>query len=839
MIGMATVVLSEGKEAGFNQTIVAPVFNIAPDSGEPGAFAFNAFFFPIRLDTSVLSNGNYAVRVSASGLSQAAETLSTSITIWGVPADHNGPGEDKSVYNVPPFGSGSFGGPSTAQTRAPLLTNPQQCETPASAAMSTDSWASPGTFVAAAPMPMGTFTGCEKLALKASFSSLPETLSAGAPAGYSFDLTVPQSTNPDGLGTPNIKNVKLTLPAGTVISPSAASGLLACSPAQFFGSDHGEQSAATPGACPSQSRIGTVEVKTPTLALPLPGDVYLAEPECDPCTPEDAADGRMVGLFLQVIGEGRPGIVVKLGGRGSLDQQTGRVTTTFANNPQLPFSELKLALAGGERATLANPRSCGPVTASMDLTPWTTPFSSDLTPSFGFELNQGCFGSQFSPSFIAGTTNNQAGAYSPLTVSFGRADHDGYLGGLEMRLPPGLLGRLSSFTRCTEPQAAQGTCGPESLIGHVEVLAGPGREPPVGGGQVFLSAPSGGAQFGLSIVVPAVAGPYTLAGTTGRGTVVVRGTVNVDPSDAHLTIKSDPVPVALDGVPLQLKAVNLTIDRHEFTFNPTNCAKQAIAATLASSEGASAAVSSPFEAANCATLPFKPKLTALTQAKTSRLGGASLHVRVVSGAGQANIAKVRVDLPKQLPSRLTTLQKACLAAVFAANPASCPAASAVGSAVAVTPVLKNALAGPAYLVSHGGAAFPDLEIVLQGEGVTLTLVGNTDIKKSITSSTFNAVPDAPISTFDLVLPEGPHSVLAANLPAKAKRKMCGQTPKRKMCGQTLNMPTKITGQNGAVVKQTTKVAVSGCPKTKTVKKVKKATKVKKAKKGKRAGRGSG
>jgi hypothetical protein len=342
------------------------------------------------------------------------------------------------------------------------------------------------------------------------------------------------------------------------------------------------------------------------------------------------------------------------------------------------------------------------------------------------------------------------------------------------------------------------------LIGSATVIAGPGATPlSIGGGRVYLTGPYAGQPFGLSVVVPAVAGPFNL------GNVVVRASIHIDPHTSAVTVSSDAIPQSKDGVPFRIRAINVEVNRPAgFTFNPTNCSQLHVTGSATGSQGTTVGLSTPFAVAGCAALPFKPKFSASTAGKASKPGGASLDVKVVSmggpqpGGGEANIKSVKVNLPIQLPSRLTTLQKACLAATFEANPAGCPKESDVGTATAVTPVLAHPLSGPAYLVSHGGAAFPDLEIVLQGEGVTLLLVGNTNIKKGITSSTFKAVPDAPISSFELKLPTGPYSVLAANLPASAKYNLCGQT---------LAMPTAITGQNGAVVKQTTPIEVQGCP----------------------------
>ncbi len=794
MVGMATITINTLDGAGDgNGTFVTPVYNIAPAPGEPAAFAFDALYFPVRLDTSVLSDGDYGVRVTAPSLTETLSVLAAAITIWGVPADHSGPGEDESIVNL--FGDGgSFGGPNPSQTRVPLLTNSQQCSERLSAAMSADSWVNPGVFVSSGPVSMGTLTGCGQLSFGASLSMLPDTLEAGAPAGYSLDLGVPQNNEPEGLATPDVKKVVATLPLGTVISPSAADGLGACSSAQF-GLHSG-----VPGECPRDSQVGTVEVHTPALSEPLDGAVYLAEPECDPCTPGDAADGRMVRLLLQFVGEGESGIVVKTEGRGLINQQTGQLTTVFENDFQLPFSDLKLTLGGGERAVLANPRTCGPVSTTVDLTPWSTPYTPDATPTSSFDVDENCFGPQFAPSLTAGTTNNQAGESSPFTLAFGRSDADEFLNGLQLKMPPGLLGALSKVSLCGEPQAAEGVCGGESLIGHVSVETGPGADPfVVNGGQVFITGPYKGAPYGLSIVVPAKAGPYTLAGTTGKGTVVVRAAISVDPSTSALTITADPLPTILDGIPLQLRRVDVTIDRPGFTFNPTDCGRLAITGTLTSTQAASVGVSSPFQVTNCGTLGFKPKFTVSTSGKTSRVDGASLDARLVfpQGEREANVAQVKVQLPKQLPSRLPTLQKACTAAVFEANPANCPAASVVGVVKASTPILASPLSGPVYFVSHGGEAFPSLIMVLQGEGVRVDLVGSTFISKGVTSTTLKTVPDVPVSGFELYLPEGPTSAL---------------TTDGVLCKSSPVMPTTFVAQNGAETQESVKIAVTGCGK---------------------------
>jgi uncharacterized repeat protein (TIGR01451 family) len=781
-----------------------PVFNIAPPAGQPAELGFTvAGFAHIPMFFQVRSTGDYGLTAQLSGISEADPVQAGVLTLWGVPADS---AHDFERRGSTPVGCDGGGCASNVEPK-PFLSLPTRCQSePLVLSMFTDSWQdqlSPPVSPPSAAIPGPT--GCESLSFSPRVSVLPEGTQAGAPSGYTVDIRVPQNEDPNGLATPDLRNAAVTLPAGTVISPSAADGLSGCSDEQFALKSLAEAS------CPKASQVGSVRISTPLLSNPLEGQLFLGTPNCAPCGPEEASDGRMIRLFLQAQGSG---VIVKLDGSTSVNQTTGQLTTTFDETPQLPFEDLKLTINGGSRAPLANPSTCATaLAASSRLTPYssTTPAESSSEP---FEVD-GCSGSQFAPTFTAGTTNNNADSYSPFTATFRRSDQDQDFSKISVHTPPGLLGVLANVTLCGEVQANAGTCSSASQIGHTTTFAGPGPSPvtlpQTGEAQdpVFLTTGFDGQPFGLSIVVPAKAGPFNL------GTVVVRASIAVDPVTSALTITSNPLPTMLDGVPLQIKTVNVTVDRADFMFNPTSCAGSSVSSSITSTEGEIAALSSPFGVANCATLPFKPKFSASTAGRASKADGASLDVKVGSkggpqaGGGEANIRSVKVDLPKQLPSRLTTLQKACLASVFTVNPANCPAQSNVGTGTAATPILAHVLSGPAYLVSHGGEAFPDLEIVLQGEGITLILDGNTSIKKGITSSTFKAVPDAPISSFELKLPTGKYSVLGANVP---------QREKYSLCGQTLTMPTAITGQNGAVVKQTTNISIAGCSKVKKSKK---------------------
>jgi hypothetical protein len=800
-VGTATVKFANLSEFHVNGATV-PVYNMVPPTGTPAEFKFIVAFGQATLVPRLRTGGDYGISIDSNDNTEGTTSGGVdyvSVTLWGVPGDHS----HDPVRGRECIVAGTGCGPvPEAQFNAPVkpfLTNPTFCGPQLTTIFSTDSWQTPGTFISApSTTPTGT-TGCGKLSFTPSIRIQPDTSVADSPAGLHVDLHIPQNGEPNGLAEPDLKKAVVTLPEGMTVNPSAADGLAACSPAQIDLSGPG---AAT---CPDASKIGSVEVDSPLLDHPLPGAVYLAQQGQNPF-------GSLLAIYI-ALDDPASGAVVKLAGHVVPDPRTGQLTTTFDNNPQVPFEDLKLDLFGGTRAALVTPGTCATFQTTTALSPWSAADPSNPTPaetstsSDPFSIDSGCV-SGFAPSFTAGTLIPAAGAFSTFSAVFSRSDRDQDLSAITLRTPPGLLAKIAGVPLCREPQAAEGTCSPMSQIGHVTVAAGAGSSPlsvPEPGkpqDPVFLTGPYKGAPFGLSVAVHAEAGPFNL------GTVVVRAAIHVDPRTAQVTVVSDPLPQILQGVPLKVRTVEVTVDRQGFMLNPTSCAPMSVDATLTSVQGAIDTLSSRFQAASCASLPFEPTFTAATLAG-GNVRGASLDVKIAQQPGEAAIRKVDTQLPLALPSRLSTLQKACPEAQFAANPAGCPAGADVGLATARTPILNAPLTGPAYLVSHGGAAFPDLDIVLQGDGVEIVLTGNTDIRKGITFSRFATVPDAPISSFELSLHAGSGALLAAT------RSLCA--PTRTATGtrgvkrrEPLLMPTTIIAQNGAVRHQRTKIAVLGC-----------------------------
>ncbi len=825
VVGEAQVTIEEpalGHAGPVSRTV--PIFNLEPAPGEPARFGLVVLKDPVVLETAVRTGTDYGVVVSAKSTSELAGLLSSTATFWGVPGDprHN-PDRGWACVAHGESSGGGYGAceaqqkqekeleekqksEGTYQEPKPFLVMPTSCGTPLSAPAQIQSWV-PGAALQPPFESQNTETleGCNFLQSNPLISVEPESHSTSTPAGMTVDVTTPQKESGEGtsgekLVESAIKSTTVALPQGLQLSPAAASGLLACSASQvgYLGSEEHEQTqntnfSAEPASCPPEAKVATVTIKSPDLEHELEGFAYLANQNTNPFQPP-------LVLYL-VARDPVSGVLVKLAGTVTPDPVTGQLSSTFENTPQVPFEALKLNFFGGPRATQSTPAQCGSYTTNASFTPWS---GNPATPtSSSFNITSGPGGGPcpsnplpFSPSFTAGSTNLQASSFTPFALTIKKPDGNEALEGISIKLPPGMAALLSSVTPCPEPQVARNECGPASLVGDSTASSGLGGEPFNLPGKVFLTGPYKGAPFGLSVVTPAVAGPFNL------GDVTVRSTINVDRETAAVTVTSDPFPTILKGVPTQLKQINVIVDRPGFQFNPTNCNPMSITGSLTGSHGTSKAVSSPFQVANCAALPFAPKLTSTVGAVASKANGAGLNVQVVSpGLGQDNIAKVELQLPLALPSRLTTIQKACLDAVFKVNPAACDEGSLIGKATIHTPVLTNPLSGPAYLVSHGNAAFPDVEFVLQGEGITLVLDGKTDIKKGITYSRFEATPDAPFTTFLTELPTGPHSALTANV-APSKN--------YSLCGASLTMPTKITAQNGAVIQQSTQIKTTGC-----------------------------
>jgi hypothetical protein len=818
--------LDEAAPSGDHPGITMPIFNLVPPPGVAAEFGLDFNGTSTFLDARVRSGGDYGITEHAN-FPQQKVTYNMAM-IWGYPGEHTFPGESRAELE----GSGL----------RPFLTMPTSCkpasEAPQFSIEELGTWLEPEATAPPARFslhnsegePVG-ITGCEKLEhFEPSVNLAPDTTFSDTPAGLTATVKVPQGLNPEGLASPGLKETTVTLPEGVAINPGQATGLAACQPSE---EDIGGETEAYDGPpeCPAASKVGTDEITTPLLPKPLKGNVYVLQ-------------SNPPNLQL-LVAASYQGVNLKLIGNVHLDEKTGRLTTTFNGTPQdpgtpdAPLNEFVLNFSGGAQAALVTPPTCGVYTSNAVFTPWSSPFVENAFSESKFAITSGPGGSgsctgplPFTPTLTAGSTTDQAGGFTDFSMLLQRADGQQRVSKLQFKTPEGLLGMISNVPLCPEPQASKGECSSASQIGHTIVGAGPGPYPlfiPQAGqppAPIYLTGGYEGAPYGLSIVVPIVAGPFTLQ------TQIVRGKIEVDPHTAQLTITTDPVPTIIDGIPADLRSINAVIDRPRFMFNPTDCNPAAFSGTATSTEGATTAISSPFQVGSCQSLTFKPDFTVSTAAHSSKADGASLDVKLVypttplganQASSQSNIGSVKVDLPKQLPSELKTLQKACTAAVFEANPAACPAASIVGHATVVTPVLPVPLTGPAYFVSHGGEAFPSLIVVLQGYGVTVDLVGTTFIngKTDITSSTFKQVPDVPIHSFELVLPQGPFSALAANLP---------KTAKGSFCGQKLAMPTLFTAQNGAVIKQSTPIAVTGCAKAKPKKKAVKKKHGKKTKK---------
>jgi hypothetical protein len=785
--------LAEVWDQGFGTTPQQfPIYNLDPPVDSPGMFGFDYLGVVVRIVPRVRSS-DYGITAESPSISEAQNIRAVRITMWGVPA---APSHDAQRF-VGDSGAGVLGAASPARP-APFITSPTSCEGASSVTTAfADSWETPGVFATKSydtdvdGTPFVT-DGCYRLPFHPLINIRPGTPKANSPTSLDVNINIPQSDDPNGLATAHLRRAVVTLPEGFSVSPSSAQGLGACAPSEIrIGSD-------ADATCPDSSKIGTVKVDTPLLKDPLEGDVILAKQTDNPFNSL---------LAMYVVAKG-PGVILKLPGKIEADPVTGRLVTTFDNQPQLPFSNLSLKFRGGPRAPLATPERCGTYNTHAELTSWASsvPVSLD-TPMV---INEGCDARGFAPTFNAGVVEAAAGKSSPFTMTFARKDSEQYLSAVNAVLPPGLLGNVGAVPRCAEAQAAVGTCGPESQVGVTSVLSGPGDTPlaiPVPGKAptaVYLAGPYKGAPFSLSIVVPAQAGPFDL------GNVVVRAAVSVDPTDAHVTVKSDRLPTIVEGIPLRLRQVKVLIDRPGFMRNPTSCAPMSIVATIFSVDGVASDVGSPFKVGGCTDLALTPRLSIGVAGKGQTKDGShpSLKATLTQPAGQTNLKRVVVTMPLSIALDPDNAQSNNLCEFDEGQKEDpvCPASSIVGTARAVTPVLDQPLIGPIYFVKNiridqkSGRrirTLPQLIIPLKGEGVSLVLRATTNVVGDKLVTTFASVPDAPVTSFTIALNGGKKGILVVS--------------DADICKSTQTADQVIYGQNNKLLQSTLPVTTSSCP----------------------------
>jgi len=859
VLGVATSIVTQDRPYS-PEIFVAPLYNLEPGYGEPARFGFEPpVRSPVILDTAVdIGGGDRGVTITSPNITQQAAFIGAQVTFWGWPADPRHDAQRGECINQgPTFQKTGLLRACTPSERLPkpYLTMPTLCGAPLSTVSEVDSWEEPGAFLPfASEPPIPALTACNHVPFDPKLSAEPSTEDASAPSGLKLELSFNDEglLNPEGIAQSQINKTVVTLPEGMTVNPSAGVGLGACTPI-----DYERETLTSPGGtgCPEDSKLGTVAITSPLISGKIEGSVYIAQPYENPFPEPQAGhpNGTLLALYI-VARNPRDGIFIKLAGKVVPDRETGRLTTIFEDVPQLPFDRFEFKFREGAQAPLITPPRCGIYAVQAQLAPWSGP-GAPVADSSSFAIAKGfdegpCPANgvpPFSPRTIAGTLNNRAGSYTPFYLRILRNDNEQELTRFTTILPPGLTANLTAIPFCPDAQieAARRATGREEIgkpscpaaseIGHTLVGAGVGAVLALTPGKVYLAGPYRSSALSIVSITSATVGPFDL------GTVVIRFALRINPITAQAEIDgsgSDPIPHIIDGIVVHVGDIHVYIDRPRFMIDPTSCEPMRISAaitgagvnTASSADDQTVDVSNRFQASDCASLAFKPLFKASTSGKTSRRRGATLHVRLTYPrmpiGSQANIHAVKVSLPKQLPSRLVTLQKACPDGVFGRDPAACPAASRVGTAKAVTPILPEPLTGPAYFVSHGGARFPELILVLQGYGITIDLHGKTFISKAgITSSTFASVPDEPVTSFELTLPQGRYSALAASgrlcnarhaiivtkhVTVKIKGRKRKLTRKIHKTVPGLVMPTTFTAQNGVRIKRSTPISVTNC-----------------------------
>ncbi len=820
-VGAAAYSLFPGGE-GYNA-----LYNLDPPPGVALKLGFIAFNTPVTIEVGLRHSYPYNGNAVVINTPQTVGVLNSILTLWGVPAD---PAHDpyrggcisniispETTYPELP----SKGSCSTNLPKVPLLTLPRACEGPLASSYAIDSWEHPGVLLpggepdlsdpawvtgsvfthddAVPPSPLG-MTGCAKLGFGPSIAAQPTTKAAQSPTGLDFSLDVHDEglTSPTGLANSDIRKAVVTLPEGFTTNPSIAEGLNVCTEADLAG----ETFNSAPGAgCPNASKIGTVEVETPLLDENVNGSLFVAKPYENPF-------GSLLALYL-VIKNPTLGIIVKQPLKVEPDPVTGRLTTVSDDLPQLPFSHFRLHFREGTRSPLASPPGCGTYNASAVLTPWAG--GAPITTSSAFEIVTGPGGGAcpaggappFRPGLEAGTINNAAGRYSPFYLRLGRNDGEQEFTHFSIKLPPGIVGKLAGIPSCADvaieaaklrtgaEEEASPSCPAASQVGRTLVGAGVGPSLAYAPGKVYLAGPYHGSALSVAAITAAKVGPFDL------GTVVVREALKINSETAEVFVDatgSDPIPHIIDGIPVHARDIRVYVDRPDFVLNPTNCTRTSTASTVLGSgadfgsvvDDQPVTVTSPFQAADCASLGFKPKLVLSLKGGTKRGATPAFKAVLTARPGDANIGAAQVTLPHSEFLEQAHIGTVCTRVQFAEgnHPGEkCPAASMYGYAKAITPILSDPVEGPVFLRSSSHN-LPDLVAALHNGQIDFNLVGRIDsVRNGQIRNTFESTPDVPVTSFTLTMQGGKKGLLVNST---------------NVCARKNRAIAHFTGQNGKV-----------------------------------------
>jgi len=737
-IGIVKTLLNEQSEY-----LYEPLYNLVPPHDNAIArLGFPAAVFPVFLDVHVRTASDYGVTVTTHDSPGLDPILGAEAIVWGVPAD---PVHDPQRLNTiearigcqvaclaPLEGYAGEFRHSGIFPPVPFLSNPTACQEQKVDLRAT-TYQLPGqVFNISAPLP--DVVGCESLGFQPAFALEPSSHRAGAPTGLETTLEIPQTEAVNLPATSAMRAAQVTLPAGMTINSAAANGLEACSDAQVLLGTELESE------CPNGSKIGTATFFSPAAPEAIHGSIYQRTP----------VKGDLFRIWL-VTDE--LGLHLKLPGEIKLDKATGQLSAVFENTPQLPVERIHLRFKGGPTAPLKNPDTCGSYSASYEFTPWSG--NPPVAGQASFVINEGCAGRGFAPTLEAGVTNPVAGSFSPLVVNLRREDGEDNISAFDITLPKGQIAKLKGVPLCSNADAMTGTCSSASQIGAVVASSGVGSEPlwiPQPGKAptaVFLAGAYKGAPYSIVTKVPAQAGPFDL------GTVVVRSGLYVDPDTAQVTVKTDPLPQFLEGVPIFYRMIHVSIDRPEFALAATNCREQPVTSTVYSAHGGVAQPGDRYQVGECGALNFGPTLKLRLKGGTKRGRYPALTATIVTHGNEANLRKVSTALPHSEFLAQEHIRTICTRVQFSAG--TCPPGSVYGRAKAITPILDQPLEGPVYLRSSNNP-LPDMVFALRGQ-VGLNVVGRIDSVHGGIRVTFPEVPDAPVTKFVLKMRGGKRSLL--------------------------------------------------------------------------------